>query len=537
MHQDKEGQRQERGDTQAPDAFQTGVQRGVLEAAQPEKKGRFVREVQGVQADLWQTGGGQQQAGSVVEVWEEGRHVDGRYCLVGLAGRGGMGEVWKAWDVQGGQWVALKRLHAGGCDDGALRRLAREAWMLRSLAHPGIVQMREVALAGGYLAMEWLEGETLRARLRRVGRLPLAESLVVMRQVSEALERAHDAGVAHLDLKPENLFLCRVPDEKRPLDGQARDRLRVKLLDFGLARLVGQKHSTMETSGTAYYIAPERLQGGCRGTLAADIYGLGVLLYECLLGRVPTAGAAGIAAQFLRWRREERLMPEDCPQELRHEVEGLWQALQCLYEEAVCPVAHERAQIGGFNARLAQLEDHRQRSWQRGVRLCLQEIQRVRSQQEELRKALLNARRSYPEVRVFRALWQEVMESSAQGQESPAQDLRAEEVKTAGQDEEKKDEVECPEALLSRARAMAETGALEEAWQLASSLMDAFVLLPEQGACLALISEERAHFAQSLEIARAHLARGEVRAMQAFWQRQMLSSTFPEAYRLLWKER
>ncbi len=147
----------------------------------------------------------------------------GRYRIVGLAGEGGMGDIYEAFDTSLERVVALKRIRGGVAGDAAQERFRREALALAQLNHPGICQVFELADTpqGSFIAMEWIEGETLRARLDR-GPLPWREAAELLRQAAEALSAAHAKNLVHRDLKPSNLMIT--PEG------------RVKILDFGLVR-------------------------------------------------------------------------------------------------------------------------------------------------------------------------------------------------------------------------------------------------------------------------------------------------------------
>ncbi|WPB80390.1 protein kinase [Archangium violaceum] len=210
----------------------------------------------------------------------QGQLVAGRFVIDDLAGRGGMGLVYRASDRTTGRTVALKLLHASPSQETTLR-FNREAVLLSMLNHPGVVSyVAHGTVEGGqhYLAMEWLEGEDLARRLLREP-LRLSEALSLLRRASEALAVAHRQGIVHRDLKPSNLFLR----GGRPDD--------VVLLDFGLAR---QAAATMmgvtgtgAVVGTPGYMAPEQASSELEIPPAADVFSLGCVLYECLTGRPP----------------------------------------------------------------------------------------------------------------------------------------------------------------------------------------------------------------------------------------------------------
>lgn len=210
-----------------------------------------------------------------------GTVVDDRYELEAIAGRGGMGRVYRARDRVTGNRVALKQVEV---DDA---RFAREADVLASLEHSGIVGYVANGRDGDgtrYLVMEWLEGEDLGARLER-GPLTVEETLVLGRTVASALAAAHAGGVVHRDVKPKNLFL---------VDGRVE---RAKVVDFGLART---ETATMRTRtgalvGTPSYMAPEQARGDRDIGPAADVFSLGSVLYECLTGEKAFGGAHVLA--------------------------------------------------------------------------------------------------------------------------------------------------------------------------------------------------------------------------------------------------
>lgn len=224
----------------------------------------------------------------------------GRFEIDRLAGSGGMGTVYRARDRYTGEIVALKLLHTGFGAAAESERFEREAQILATLAtlgHPNIVA--HVAhgqdLQGQkFLAMEWLDGEDLGSRLLR-GPLPLADTLTLLRQVAAALSAAHQRGIIHRDIKPTNLFL---------VGGEVN---KLKLLDFGVARPGTTAHALTQTGvvvGTPAYMSPEQARGTRDLTPAADMFALGCVLYECLVGQPPFV-AEHIAAVLVRILFEE----------------------------------------------------------------------------------------------------------------------------------------------------------------------------------------------------------------------------------------
>jgi TolB-like protein/tetratricopeptide (TPR) repeat protein len=208
----------------------------------------------------------------------------GPYRIIALIGSGGMGDVYRALDPRLGRDVAIKVLR-GEVDRVALDRFEREARAVASLAHPNTLAVFDVGEENGvpYLVSELLTGGTLRQRLR--GPLHAAETLSIVRQISDALIAAHDKAIVHRDLKPENVFV--LPNGT------------VKLLDFGLVREIKPASADAETRlvtatgtlvGTVAYMAPEQARGlDCDGR--TDLFALGVIFYEMLAGRRPFTGA------------------------------------------------------------------------------------------------------------------------------------------------------------------------------------------------------------------------------------------------------
>jgi hypothetical protein len=211
---------------------------------------------------------------------------DGRYRAVRRIDAGGMGEIWEADDTLLGRRVAIKVLAeelAG--DPVALRRFRREARATAKLDHPNVIRVYDfIDGEAPFLVLELLEGHTLADRLRRDGALPALEAARIAAAVADGLDVAHRAGIVHRDIKPSNIMLT--------ANGG------VKVMDFGIAA-AWEAHSTtgQQLLATASYTAPERIMGA-RASPAADLYSLGVVLYEMLTGRPPFL--ADTAEQLLR---------------------------------------------------------------------------------------------------------------------------------------------------------------------------------------------------------------------------------------------
>lgn len=212
-----------------------------------------------------------------------GTVMGGRYRIERAIATGGMGAVYEAEDLRDARKVALKLLHPELTEDRDVRRrFRRESSVLRALDHPCIVRILDVGTADDELlftVMELLEGETLRARLER-GPLALEEVPPIALGIAAGLGAAHAHGVIHGDLTPANVVLT------------GDDAVPVKLLDFGLSKVLGLERLTQtgELIGTPAYMAPELLTGKGELDERIDTYAVGVLLYECLAGRPPFEG-------------------------------------------------------------------------------------------------------------------------------------------------------------------------------------------------------------------------------------------------------
>jgi serine/threonine-protein kinase len=219
-----------------------------------------------------------------------GTVLGGRYRIVSLIGRGGMGVVYRADDLRLGQTIAVKFLSRRGGDE---QRLYEEVRIGREVSHPNVVRLHDIAEIDGHLfiTMEFVGGEDLAALLRRIGRPSSEKALAMARDICEGLAAAHERGVIHRDLKPGNVLI----------DGRGR----VRITDFGLA--VGEQAGTPHAeAGTPAYMAPEQLTGGS-ASLQSDVYALGLILYEVFTGRRTFDVSSAvelvrrqIAADFLR---------------------------------------------------------------------------------------------------------------------------------------------------------------------------------------------------------------------------------------------
>ena len=210
-----------------------------------------------------------------------------RYELLGLLGEGGMGTVYVARDVRHDRQVALKTIHPGLTTTEVRERFEREIRVTAQLQHPHILPLHDSGEAAGllYYVMPLVAGESLKERLKRKGRLPLAESLRIAREVASALGYAHERGVVHRDIKPGTILLSA---------GEA------VVADFGIAKVLGDAGTRQMTQsgkavGSPAYMSPEQSLGQPELDARTDVYSLGCVLYEMLAGEPPFTGATPLA--------------------------------------------------------------------------------------------------------------------------------------------------------------------------------------------------------------------------------------------------
>ncbi|WP_394837392.1 protein kinase [Pendulispora rubella] len=220
-----------------------------------------------------------------------GETIDGKYRMDRVIGEGGMGLVLEAMHLQLEQRVAIKVLAGEALkSEEAVARFAREARAAARIQSEHVVRVFDVAtLDNGapYLVMEYLEGRDLEATLRDEGALPSADAVTYVLQACEALAEAHTNGIVHRDLKPANLFVAE----------RADGSLRIKILDFGVSKLLPRGSEddprvtrTMSLMGSPLYMAPELMRSAKGADLRADIWSLGIILYELLAGVAPFEG-------------------------------------------------------------------------------------------------------------------------------------------------------------------------------------------------------------------------------------------------------
>jgi serine/threonine protein kinase len=235
---------------------------------------------------LARAGSGDRGVGSTGPLFKAGDRVAENIELMSLLGVGGMGDVWLANHIGLDTKVAVKFMSAALARDSALiERFAREAKLSSRIRSPHVVQIFDFATTAEgipYIVMEAIEGETLDARIRREGKLALEETSRIVIQLCRALTKAHEIGIIHRDMKPENVLL-----------GVEEGELFVRILDFGIAKHIDGPKGVTEagtTMGTPSYMSPEQLFHPTEVDQRSDLWSLGVMTYLCLTGGLPFAG-------------------------------------------------------------------------------------------------------------------------------------------------------------------------------------------------------------------------------------------------------
>src|SRR5438309_3482137 len=211
------------------------------------------------------------------------RVLDQRYRILRPIGAGGSSQVYLAQDTALGREVAIKVLDPHAASDSTLRKLfVKEARALAQLSHPNIVGVYDVGEVDGlpFIVMEYVAGSSLKQRIERTGALPLADAVRLTDSIASGLSFAHSRGIIHADLKPSNILL---DNNDKP-----------KICDFGIARTPAEDSDSPQLFATALYVAPERVEGR-PASVPSDVYGLGLVLYEMLVGKPPfTSGNAAV---------------------------------------------------------------------------------------------------------------------------------------------------------------------------------------------------------------------------------------------------
>ncbi len=258
-----------------------------------------------------------------------GKVLAERYEIIEKIAEGGMARVYRGRDIVLKRTVAVKILKDQMTGDAAfIRRFEREAQSAAALSHPHIVNIYDVGEQDGihFMVMEYVEGDNLKDYIRRKGRLPVHEAVKITRQIAEALDQAHAAGVVHRDIKPQNILFSRTG--------------KVKVTDFGIAIAGDGATVTVgdEIIGSVQYISPEQARGELAGK-QSDLYSLGIVLYEMVTGKVPFSGENPVAVAMKHI--QEKIVP---PRQL---VPGLPKALEQIILKTVQKDIAERYGTAG----------------------------------------------------------------------------------------------------------------------------------------------------------------------------------------------
>ena len=215
-----------------------------------------------------------------MKVIVKGQRINGRYEILRTIGEGGMANVYLAYDVILNRNVAVKILRGDlANDEKFVRRFQREAIAASSLTHPNIVEMYDVGVDDGnyFIVMEYIDGITLKSLIKKRGAMTLKETIDIMLQITSAIACAHDSYIIHRDIKPQNVMILD--------DGVA------KITDFGIAMAMKSAELTQTNTvmGSVHYLPPEQANGK-GSTVKSDIYSLGIMMYEMLIGKVPFKG-------------------------------------------------------------------------------------------------------------------------------------------------------------------------------------------------------------------------------------------------------
>jgi serine/threonine-protein kinase len=249
-----------------------------------------------------------------------GRVLDERYEIRAPLGKGGMGTVYRGWQLSVDREVAIKVIHPKLSNDrSAVKRFLREARLASRLSQPNIVNVYDFGQSGGvlYLVMELLRGRTLSSQLGQGRRINPKRTVAIASQLCDALEAAHAQGIVHRDLKPSNIVILDDPP--------GRDL--IKVLDFGLAKSLVQDSGSVVTNtdallGTPLYMAPEAIEGKVSDQ-RADLYSLGCILYEMLSGTPPFVDSAVSAVLARHMHDSHKELPPHVPSRLRDLIDLL----------------------------------------------------------------------------------------------------------------------------------------------------------------------------------------------------------------------
>ncbi len=240
-----------------------------------------------------------------------GRVLDGRYKIESLIGRGGMGAVYKAVQTSMKKIVAVKLIRMENADEGeAVKRFHREVKAASLLSHPHSIKVFDFGQSEDgnlYMVMEFLDGKPLGKALKASGTFTPARALKIVADVAGSLAEAHSVGLVHRDLKPDNVMLLNI----------FGDQDFVKVLDFGIAKFMESNEAAVTRAGVAvgtpHYMAPEQARGRQTVGPSADIYALGVMLFELLSGHKPFDAESPVEVLFMHVQNPIPELPDDCP--------------------------------------------------------------------------------------------------------------------------------------------------------------------------------------------------------------------------------
>lgn len=241
---------------------------------------------------------------------KEGIIIGDRYEIISRIGSGGMADVYKAKDHKLSRMVAVKVLKAEfRADTTFVSKFQKEAQAAAGLSHPNVVNVYDVGEDRGlyYIVMELVEGITLKDYITKKGKLSVKEATSIAIQVSLGLEAAHNEGIVHRDVKPQNIIIS--------TDGK------VKLSDFGIAKAINSNTITANVMGSVHYSSPEQVRGGFSDT-KSDIYSLGITMYEMVTGRVPFDGDTTVAIA-IKHLQEELIAPSRFTPDLPFSLEQI----------------------------------------------------------------------------------------------------------------------------------------------------------------------------------------------------------------------
>lgn len=222
-----------------------------------------------------------------------GKMICNRYEILDHLGTGGMATVWLGYDTILDRKVAIKTFKIDANDEDAVKRFNREAKAVTSLSHPNIVSIYDVENEGDfyYLILEYVEGMTLKDYMVKNPRIPIETIVHIAKQIADGLSHAHQNGIIHRDIKPQNILM--------------NDDLTSKITDFGIARAYGDTTLTQTNQmlGTVYYLSPEQARGNV-ATAQSDIYSLGILIFEMITGQIPFRGESAVAIALKHLQEE-----------------------------------------------------------------------------------------------------------------------------------------------------------------------------------------------------------------------------------------